>query len=185
METSAFYNWVITMDANDPIARLARHIDATRKAEHFQVNVDTVTEIRRNGAMELHRICAAFVGAVNSRLTDAVLEIAPPAFAAEGYREPGANVIQISSQGRVLQIVYQAPAGAASTEKFLIPYVLEGEVRAYNQRMLERSEIRSYMLFYCVENETAVWRYFDWRTRSTGALGSELLTRLMEPLFLG
>jgi hypothetical protein len=49
--------------------------------------------------------------------------------------------------------------------------------------MLERSEIRSQMLFYCVENETAVWRYFDWRTRSTGTLGSELLARMMEPLF--
>jgi hypothetical protein len=172
------------MDVNDPIGRLARQIDAARKAEHFQVNVDTVTETRRKGAAELHRICAEFAAAVNSRLTEALLEIAPPAITAEGYREPGANVIQISSQGRVLQIVFQAPAEAASTEKFLIPYVLEGEVRAYNQKLLERSEIRSYMLYYCVENDVAVWRYFDWRTRSTGLLGIELLTRLMEPLFL-
>jgi hypothetical protein len=171
------------MDANDPIGRLARQIDATRKAEHFQTDADAVTEVRRKGAAELHRICAQFAAAVNSRLTDALLEIAPAEFAAAGYREPGANVIQLSSQGRTLQIVYQAPAEAASTEKFLIPYVLEGEVRAYNQKMLERSEIRSQMLFYCVENETAVWRHFDWRTRSTGTLGSELLARMMEPLF--
>ena len=171
------------MDVNDPISRLARQIDATRKAEHFQGNADSVTEIRRQGATDLHRVCAEFAAAVNSRLTGAALEIAPPAFTAEAYREPGANIIQISSQGRVLQIVYQAPAAAASTEKFLIPYVLEGEVRAYNQKMLERSEIRSYMLFYCVENQTAGWRYFDWRTRSTGTLGSDLLAKLMGPLF--
>jgi len=171
------------MDANDPIGRLARQIDATRKAEHFQANADAVADIRRQGAAELHRICAEFAAAVNNRLTGAALEIAPAAFVAEGYREPGANVIQLSSQGRALQIVYQAPAEAASTEKFLIPYVLEGEVRAYNQKMLERSDIRSQMLFYCVENEIAVWRYFDWRTRSTGTHGSELLARLMEPLF--
>jgi hypothetical protein len=171
------------MDPNDPIARLARQIDAARKTEHFQVNAEAVPEVRRQGASELHRICAEFGAAVNARLSGPPLEISPETFSADSFRESGANVIQISSQGRALQIVYQAPAQPISTEKFLIPYVLEGEVRAYNQKMLERSEIRSQMLFYCVENETAVWRFFDWRTRSTGPLGSELLARLMEPLF--
>jgi hypothetical protein len=70
-----------------------------------------------------------------------------------------------------------------STEKFPVPYVLEGEVRAYNQQMLERSEIRSRLLFFCVENEAATWRFYDWRTRSTGPFGNEFLASLMEPLF--
>jgi hypothetical protein len=61
-------------------------------------------------------------------------------------------------------------------------YILEDEVRAYNQRMLERSDIRS-KLFFCVDRETAVWRFFDWRTLRSGSLGHELLASLLEPLF--
>jgi hypothetical protein len=70
-----------------------------------------------------------------------------------------------------------------STEKFAIPYVLEGEVRTCNQRMLERFDIRSLLLFFCVEQETAGWRFFDWRTLRTGPVDRELLVSLMEPLF--
>ena len=82
-----------------------------------------------------------------------------------------------------MQIAFEAPARLVSTEKFAVPYVLEGEVRAYNQRMLERFEIQSRLLFLCVEQETASWRYFDWRTRHSGPVDRELLAGLMEPLF--
>ena len=93
------------------------------------------------------------------------------------------NLIQISSQGREMQIAFEATPKLVSTEKFLVPYVLEGEVRAYNQRMLESFDIRSLLLFFCVEEGTAGWRFFDWRTRHTGPVDRELLANLMEPLF--
>ena len=171
------------MGQDDAIARLARQIDATRRAEHFQVNPDAVAAVRRQGACELHRICAEFVSAVNGKLTETRVELSPPTYAPEMFRESGVNLIQIGSQGREMQIAFTTPRQSVSTEKFLVPYVLEGEVRAYNQSMLERSAIRSQMLFYCVERETAQWRYFDWRTRHTGPVGRELLVGLMEPLF--
>jgi hypothetical protein len=82
-----------------------------------------------------------------------------------------------------MQIVFEATGQLFSTEKFLVPYVLEGELRAYNQKMLERFEIRSRLLFYCVGEETTGWRYFDWRTRHTGPVDRQLLVSLMEPLF--
>ena len=93
------------------------------------------------------------------------------------------NLIQIGSQGREMQITFETPPQPFSTEKYLVPYVLEGEVRTYNQRMLERFDIRSLLLFFCVEAGTANWRFFDWRTRHTGPVNRELLARLMEPLF--
>jgi hypothetical protein len=171
------------METNDPIARLARQIEATKKAEHLRVDAGAIHEVRRKGAGEVHRICAEFVAAVNGRLSSTQLELSPADYGSDSFRPTGANVIQIGSQGRTMQIVFEAPNELVSTEKFLIPYVLEGEVRAYNQKMLERSEIRSRALYYCVENETASWRYYDWRTLSTGVLTSEVLARLMEPLF--
>jgi hypothetical protein len=99
------------------------------------------------------------------------------------FRESGANLIQVSSQGREMQIVFQATPQRFSTEKFLVPYVLEGEVRTYNQKMLEHFEIRSYLLFFCLDENVAGWRFFDWRGGRTAAVDRDLLASLMERLF--
>lgn len=171
------------MAHDDAIVRLARQIDATRRDEQFLVNPEAIVAVRRRGAGDLHRICAEFVAALNSKLSGAPLELSPPAYAPEMFREAGANLIQIGSQGRELQIAFEAPPQPVSTEKFRIPYILEGEVRAYNQKMLERFEIRSRAIFFCVEKDTALWRFYDWRTLQTGPVGVELFVSLMQPLF--
>jgi len=171
------------MAQDDAIVRLARQIDAARKAERFLVHADEVASLRRYGACELHRICAEFVSSVSRGLVEATLDFSPATYAPETFREPGVNLIQISSQGREIQIAFGAPPQLVSTEKFLVPYVLEGEVRTYNQRMLERFEIRNRLLFFCVEEGTASWRFFDLRARHTGRVDRDLLVSLMEPLF--
>jgi hypothetical protein len=171
------------MSEDDPIAKLARQIDAARKAEHYQITAEGVAALRRRGACELHSICADFVVSVNSRLSQGELDLSPHAYGPEMFRERGVNLIQIGSQGREMQISFEAPPQLISTEKFLVPYVLEGEVRAYNQKMLERLEMRTRLLFFCLEEDRAAWRFFDWRTRHTGLFGRELLVRLMEQIF--
>src|SRR5450755_2605102 len=171
------------MAHNDAIARLAKQIDAARMSERFQVNPEEVAAMRRQGASQLYQICEDFVASVNSKLSQSTLELSPPTYAPESFRESGVNLIQISSQGREMQITFQAPAKLFSTDKFLIPYILEGEVRTYNQKMLERFEIRSQLLFYCLHEDQAVWRFFDWRTRGTGLVDRQLLVNLMGRLF--
>jgi hypothetical protein len=49
--------------------------------------------------------------------------------------------------------------------------------------MLERFDIRTLPLFFCVESGTAHWRFFDWRNRHTGPVDHALLVSLMKPLF--
>ena len=171
------------MSQEKAILRLARQIDAAKKDERFLVNANEVVTLRREGASLLHGICAEFVASLNSGLADARVELSPATYRQELFRESGANVIQISSQGRQMQIVFEVPSQLVSTEKFGIPYILEGEVRTFNQRMLERFEIRSQLIFFCVEKETGAWRFLDWRTRHTGPVDFELLVSLMEPLF--
>ena len=171
------------MPLDDALAKLARQIDAARVTERFLVRADEIASLRRHGARELHRVCTEFVGSVNGRLVREELELSPPTYAAETFREPGVNLIQVGSQGREMQIAFEAPARLVSTEKFLIPYVLEGEVRTFNQKMLERFEVQSRLLFFCVEGGAASWRFFDWRTRHTGPVDTQLLVSLMEPLF--
>src|SRR5262245_27478568 len=107
------------MPQDDAIDRLARQIDAARKAERFKVNADEVASLRRQGACELHRICSEFVGSVNSRLSEATLDLSPAKFVPEAFRESGINVIQIGSQGREMQIAFEATRELFSTEKFL------------------------------------------------------------------
>lgn len=170
------------MAEGDAISRLARQIGAIKKAEQLLGNADQIRTLRREGAVSLHRICAEFVASLNKVVSDSV-ELSPPVYGPDLFREPGANMIQVSAQGRQLQIVFEAPALLVSTEKFAIPYILEGEVRTFNQSMLERFAIRSLLIFFCVERETATWRFFDWRTRHSGSINSDFLARLMEPLF--
>lgn len=171
------------MAEDDAIDRLARQIDAARKAERFDVNADEVASLRRHGACDLHRICTDFVGSVNSKLTEAELDLSPSTFSPPTFREAGVNLIQIGSQGREMQIAFEATPEPFSTQKFLVPYIMEGEIRIYNQRMLERFEIRSRLLFFCVAEVTSGWRFFDWRTRHTGPVDRELLVSLMGSLF--
>jgi hypothetical protein len=171
------------MTHDDPIAKLARQIDAAKKTEHLAADAEHVAALLRRGACEMHAICAEFVSSVNSKLSEAALDLSPPAYNPEMFRESGMNLIRIGSQGRELQITFQATPQLVSTEKFLIPYVLEGEVRTYNQKMLEHFEIRSHAVFLCLEQDSTSWRYFDWRTRGTGAVDRELLVKLMGRLF--
>ena len=185
IKRATFYNKASppTMAQDNSIARLARQIVAARTAERFLVNADEVANLRRHGACELHQICVDFVSSVNANLSDATLDLSPTTYVPEMFREPGVNLMQVSSEGREMQIAFEAPPKLVSTEKFLVPYVLEGEIRTYNQKMLERFEIRTRLLFFCVEDGTAGWRFFDWRTCHTGPVDPDLLASLMEPLF--
>jgi hypothetical protein len=171
------------MPQDDAIIRLAKQIDATSRSERHTMDPVVVADLRRRGASELYRICSEFVASVNHALADSMLELSPAEYTPEMFRESGANLIQISSQGRQMQITFSAGPQLVSTEKFLIPYVLEGEVRTYNQRMLERLEIRNQLLFFSIEAGEASWRYYDWRSAHTGRVDRALLVNLMEPLF--
>jgi hypothetical protein len=169
--------------ADDPrIARLARQIDdEIRRDQHLLLTEIEVADARRKGAAELFSICADFVASVNG-ITPGVLELTPPQYAPHMYREPGFNLIQINAHGRIIQIAFEATREKFSTEKFRIPYILEGEVRAYNQEMLERTQVRSQALFFCLERDQAFWQHFEFLSGRMGRFGREHLVGLLERL---
>jgi hypothetical protein len=171
------------MADDEAIARLAKQIDATRRSESLLESAGRIAELRRQGACQLHHVCAEFVSLLKSRLSQSLLELSPPAYGPEMFRESGVNLIQVTSQGRQMQIAFQATAQVFSTEKYFVPYILEGEIRTYNQKMLEHFEIRSQSLFYCVDNETTLWRFYDWRNPRNLLVDPELLAGLMQRLF--
>ena len=171
------------MAQDDAIARLARQIDAARRTEHESISAADVADLCRRAAAELHAICADFATRLNSRLSQAALDLSPAGYAPEDFHDSGPNLFQISSQGRQMQITFQTVPQRVSTEKFLIPYVLEGEIRTFNQRMLERFEVRTLSIFFCLADSGPSWRFYDWRTLRTGPVDRELLASQMERLF--
>lgn len=172
------------MAEDDRLARLAKHIGSeVKKDKHLLLTDAEILGFRRQGASELYSICADFAASVNRLLTPPILELTPAEYSTEAFRESGINLIQINAQGRIIQVAFEATRQRFSTEKFLIPYILEGEVRAYNQEMLERTQIRSQALFYSLEEKGNRWHYFEWLHGRTGTFGRDQLASLLERVF--
>ena len=171
------------MAEQERIARLAKQIDSlAKKDQHLLLTENEILGLRRQGAFELYSMCNDFVTSVNRLVSPAVLELTPAEYSPAMFRESGANLMQISAQGRIVQIAFEATRELFSTEKFRIPYVLEGEVRAFNQEMLERTLVRSKALFYCLEQEKTSWHYFEFLNGRTGAFDRQQLVDLLERL---
>ena len=169
------------MADQERLARLAQHIgDDIRKEQHLLLTDPEVLELRRQGASELHALCADFAGSVNRLLVPPVIELAPPDYLPGSFRNSAPNLFQLNTRGRIVQVAFESTRAKFSTDKFLIPYILEGEVRAYNQEMLERSQVRSQALFYCLEEKQRSWHYYEWLSGRTGLFSRDQLVSLME-----
>ncbi len=171
------------MAEQDRIARLAKLIDNDiKKDHHLRLTAPDVASLRRKGAIQLHAICAGFVASLNRQLSGPAVDFSPPEYVEEMFHESQANLFQVNAQGRIIQIVFKATSTIFSTEKFKVPYILEGEVRAFNQEMLERTQIRSVALFFCLVESGNTWHYFDWLHGDTGTFGKDQLVSLLERL---
>lgn len=171
------------MTEQDRIARLAKLIDSNiKKDQHLRLTEADIASLRPKAATQLYSICAGFVATVNRQLSEPVLELSPPEYSEEMFHESRVNLFQLNAQGRIIQVVFKSTSTIFSTEKFKIPYTLEGEIRAYNQEMLERTQIRSLGLFFCLEVGSNTWRYFDWLHGRTALFMDDQLAGLLERL---
>ena len=171
------------MTEPDRIARLAKLIDSDiKKDQHLRLTEADIASLRPKAATQLYSICAGFVASVNRQLSEPVLELSPPEYSEEMFHESRVNLFQLNAQGRIIQVVFKSTSTIFSTEKFKIPYTLEGEIRAYNQEMLERTQIRSLGLFFCLEVGSNTWPYFDWLHGRTALFMDDQLAGLLERL---
>jgi hypothetical protein len=165
------------------LKRLAASIDALKgKDETLLRRGREMAALRRAAAADLYAICADFVNSVNRLLAGSDVELDPPSFVEGAFQEDAPNLIQINVRGRILQVSFSATAELVSTEDFRVPYTLEGAVRAFNQVLLEKDLIEEQLLFYTLEDEKKMWRFFDARTYRSGPFDREYLISLMEQL---
>ena len=127
-------------------------------------------------------MCAELVGSLNALLSDAAVALDPPVFRPDTFQEDGPNLFQINIQGRILQIEFETSPELVSTEEFRIPYTLMGSVRAFNQELLDKNLIEEQLVFYTLEGEKSLWRFFDARTYRSGPLDVDYLIMLLEQL---
>jgi hypothetical protein len=165
------------------LKKLAARIDAlAAKDEAAILKARDVARQRREGAAGLHTLCAGFVQALNSLVTKSRVSLDPAAWDPAGFLEDAPNLFQINARGRLIQIEFRATDVLVSTEEFRVPYILEGEVRCFNQDFLDRQSVEEQLLFYCLEKSGAVWRFFDPRTYRSGLFDEAFLVALMEQL---
>jgi len=169
--------------AQNRLKRLAESIDALTEKDEIVIRyMRDMAALRRAAAAELHSICAGFVNSVNSLLTRGTVTLDPAEFSYAGFRDDAANLIQMNIRGRILQVEYTATIDLSSTEDFRIPYTLEGFVRAFNQKLLDKNLIEEQLIFYTLEKTGNMWRFFDARTYRSGAFEQEYLVGLMEQI---
>ena len=174
-------NQTATRDAR--LKRLAENIEAlAAKDEGYLRRAQEIASLRRAAAADLYAICADFVASVNRLLTHGEVELDPPGYAPDSFQDDSVNLVQINVRGRILQVAFSATPELISTEDFRVPYTLSGTVRAFNQELLEKDIIEEQLIFYTLENEKKMWRFFDARTYRSGPFDQEYLIGLMEQL---
>lgn len=168
-------------NAESRLKRLAHSIDAlSEKDEDLLRHTRDMAALRHAAAAELHSICAGFVQSVNNLLKRGQVDLDPPEFSRSAFQEDSPNLIQMNVRGRILQVEYRATQDLTSTEDFRVPYTLEGYVRAFNQKLLDKDLIEEQLIFFTLEKNAHLWRFFDARTYRSGPFDQEYLISLME-----
>jgi hypothetical protein len=167
----------------DLLTRLAEAIEALGETDRKLIAESAgVDRLRSKGALDLHRICSAFVEKVNGKLREPAILLDPPSYSEGNYDDEGLNLFQINLRGRILQVEFGRTEGLYEDDDFRWPYVLRGAVRSFNQDLLDHSSIDEQMIFYCPKNGTAMWHFFDRRTYRSGRVTEGYLVTEMERL---
>lgn len=167
----------------DRLTRLARAIEAIAESDRKLIDESTrVDELRARGALDLHRICSAFVDRVNAKLSDPAILLDPAVFEEANYNDGGLNLFQINLRGRILQIEFGPTDELFEDDDFRRPYVLRGAVRSFNQDLLDHGSIGEQMIFYCPSEGGARWHFFDGRTYRSGLVAEHYLITELERL---
>ena len=167
----------------DRLTRLAKAIEAIAETDRKLIDESAQVDLLRSrGALELYRICSAFVDKVNSRLTEPAIRLDPASYSEGNYNDEGLNLFQINLRGRILQIEFGPTVELYEDDDFRRPYVLRGAVRSFNQDLLDLGSVDEQLIFYCPANSTAFWYFFDGRTYRSGRVAENYLVSEMERL---
>src|SRR5512139_355271 len=169
--------------ADDRLEALARRIETVVKQDQQRIRqAEEYALLRARAAAELHQICAELAGGLNRLLAEPLVELSPAEYNAAAFRDDGANVFQINVSGRIVHLEFRSTDALTSTEKFAVPYILEGSVRAFNQELLELSVVPEQLLLCTIQRETLSWIWHDPRSQRSAPMDQGRLIQLLDRL---
>jgi hypothetical protein len=167
----------------DRLTRLASAIEALGDRDQKVIEENRkVDRLRLQGAVELYAICRRFVDALNGKLSQPAVMLSPVSYSGESFDDTGPNLFQINLRGRLLQLEFFATDEPYESDDFRLPYVLRGTVRSFSQEFLESNSIDEQMIFYCPNEGSPGWHFFDGRTYRSGEVGEDYLASELEQL---
>lgn len=175
--------------AEDRFVRLAKKIEGLRhKDESAAARRREILRLRGLAAGHLHKICAGFAARVNAVLKEDQVDLVP--VEPPGIVEDTNQQIMLNVRGRILLITLEAPSSLASTDNFRIPYILQGEVRFFNQELLDESLVEEHGLFFCPGEgpkddkgrRQGAWLYWNSRNYKSGPVDEDYFAGLMEQI---
>jgi hypothetical protein len=174
----------------DRIRRLARKIeDLRRKDESSAMRRREIGRQRLEAARQLHSVCQCFVGKINELIKEDQMSLVPGDFSGETTEDCRWQYM-LNVRGRVLLIDLEPPPSLVSTELFRKPYIMQGEVRFFNQELLDDSRVEEHGLFFCPGEglkdasgrRQGAWLFWNGRSYKSGPVDDAYLAELMEQL---
>ncbi len=173
--------------AEDRFRRLAHKIEELRlKDEAALARRREITRQREQAVRELHAICHRFADRLNSYVKQDPLDLMPPELP-EKLDDDFRMQIMLNVRGRVLLIALESPPSLVSTDSFRKPYILQGEVRFFNQELLDDSRVEEHGLYFCPgEGEKGgrrgAWLFWNGRNYRSGLVDEDYLASLLEQI---
>ena len=163
--------------------RLAGRIEELRrKDEAAHEHRVRVRRQRTEGVQRLWGTCQSFATHLNSYVAQDPLELSPPDPPDE-ISEDNQVQLLLNVRGRVMLLEVRTPSMLVAAENFKRPYILEGEVRYFNQELLEGDRVEEHGIFYCPdEGADGAWLYWNGRTYKSGIVDEEYLAGLLEQI---
>lgn len=163
--------------------KLAQRIEELRlKDEALQLSRRQVLDDRRQAVRKLWQTCRNFADQLNKYAGDDKIDLSPPQPPNDCPDEQPLELI-LNIRGRVLLLDVRAPANLVSSDNFKRPYILEGDVRFFNQELLESNRVEEQGIFFCPEEGRAgEWVFWNVRTYKSGLIDEDYFAALLEQI---
>jgi hypothetical protein len=164
--------------------RLAQRIEELRRKDETTLAFRRQIEQQRCEAVQrLWNMCRSFADSLNSMMAAPDRLELTPAEPPAGIPEDESLQIMLNVRGRILLLDLRVPAYLVSSDNFKRPYTLEGEVRFFNQVLLEDERVEEHGLFFCPsEGDNGAWVFWNGRSYKEGLADEEYLAGLLEQI---
>ncbi len=163
--------------------KLAHRIEELRlKDVAIQQLRSQILDQRTQAVQRLWETCRSFASQLNAFAPEDKIELSPSEAPAD-FPDDQTLELMLNVRGRVLLVALRAPSNLVSSDNFKKPYILEGDVRFFNQELLENDRVEEHGIFFCPnEGREGGWLYWNVRTYRSGVADEDYFASLLEQI---